>query len=119
MNPTVSGNELRLASNVPPAQKNAPIISDTVPGTLIARMSLRTSAASFKPGESFGLSHEFLAIMLGAQRPTVTLVAGSLQKSGLIRYKHGQVTVLDRKGLEAASCECYGTIRGHFQRLRL
>ena len=70
-------------------------------------------------GESFGLSHEFLAIMLGAQRPTVTLVAGSLQKSGLIRYKHGQVTVLDRKGLEAASCECYGTIRSHFQRLRL
>jgi Mn-dependent DtxR family transcriptional regulator len=65
------------------------------------------------------LSHEFLAIMLGAQRPTVTLVAGSLQKSGLIRYKHGQVTILDRKGLEAAACECYGTIRGHFQRLRL
>ena len=70
-------------------------------------------------GGSFGLSHEFLAVMLGAQRPTVTLVAGSLQKSGLIRYKHGQVTILDRDGLEAAACECYGTIRSHFQRLRL
>jgi CRP-like cAMP-binding protein len=70
-------------------------------------------------GEDFRLSHEFLAIMLGAQRPTVTVVAGTLQKAGLIRYKHGNVTVLDRKGLEAESCECYRAIRGHFTRLRL
>jgi CRP-like cAMP-binding protein len=69
--------------------------------------------------DSFVLSHEFLAMMIGAQRPTVTLVAGALQKAGLIRYKHGHVTVLDRKGLERESCECYRAIRAHFVRLRL
>jgi CRP-like cAMP-binding protein len=70
-------------------------------------------------GDEFGLSHEFLAVMLGARRPTVTLVAGSLQRLGLIRYKHGRVRVLDRGRLEDMSCECYVTIRRHFTRLHL
>lgn len=69
--------------------------------------------------DQFELSHEFLAIMLGVRRPTVTIVAGGLQREGLIRYRHGRITILDRKGLEKASCECYATIRGHFARLRL
>jgi CRP-like cAMP-binding protein len=68
--------------------------------------------------QDFYLSHEFLAVMLGVQRPTVSLVAGTLQHAGLIRYTHGHVTVTDRKGLEAAACECYPVIRGHFNRLR-
>jgi len=68
--------------------------------------------------QDFHLSHEFLAIMLGVQRPTVSVVAGTLQQAGLIRYVHGRVTVRDRKGLEAASCECYAIIRAHFDRLR-
>ena len=67
----------------------------------------------------FHLSHEFLAMMLGATRPSVTIVAGSLQKAGLITYTHGRIKVLDRKGLEKASCECYSTVRGHFDRLGL
>ena len=66
----------------------------------------------------FKLSHEFLGVMLGVRRPTVTLVAGTLQKAGLIRYSHGRVNVLDRKALEGASCECYAVIRGHFDGLR-
>src|SRR5713226_2710973 len=49
-------------------------------------------------GENFNLSHEFLAVMLGVQRPTVSLVAGTLQEAGLIGYTHGHVTVLDRQG---------------------
>ena len=68
--------------------------------------------------QDFHLSHEFLAVMLGAQRPTVTVVAGTLQQAGLISYKHGLVKVLDRAGLEAASCECYPIIRAHFDRLK-
>jgi CRP-like cAMP-binding protein len=68
--------------------------------------------------QDFHLSHEFLAVMLGVQRPTVSVVAAALQHAGLIRYTHGRVTVLDRKGLEAASCECYAIIRAHFNRLR-
>ena len=69
--------------------------------------------------DAFYLSHEFLAMMLGSTRPTVTLVAGTLQKAGLIKYTHGRITVLNRKKLEDASCECYATVRGHFDRLGL
>jgi CRP-like cAMP-binding protein len=57
----------------------------------------------------FPLTQEFVAMMLGATRPTVTVVAGTLQKAGLIRYHRGRVTILDRERLEAASCECYRT----------
>ena len=46
-------------------------------------------------------------MMLGAARPTVTVVAGTLQKAGLITYHRGRVTIVDREKLEAASCECY------------
>jgi CRP-like cAMP-binding protein len=69
--------------------------------------------------DEFDLSHEFLAMMLGATRPTVTVVAGSLQKAGFIRYKHGRITILDRKGLENSACECYSTVKGQFDRLGL
>jgi CRP-like cAMP-binding protein len=55
----------------------------------------------------FPLTQEFVAMMLGASRPTVTVVAGTLQKAGLITYHRGYVTVLDRERLEQASCECY------------
>jgi CRP-like cAMP-binding protein len=67
--------------------------------------------------QDFRLSHEFLAVMLGVQRPTVSLVAATLQQAGLIRYTHGHVTVVNRKGLESASCECYPIIRARFDRL--
>jgi len=67
--------------------------------------------------DDFELSHEFLAMMLGASRPTVTVVAGALQESGLIHYKHGRMTILDRPALEAASCECYQVVKEAFQRL--
>jgi Mn-dependent DtxR family transcriptional regulator len=68
--------------------------------------------------QDFHLSHEFLAVMLGVQRPTVSVVAATLQQAGLISYVHGRVTVRDRKGLEAAACECYPIVRAHFDRLR-
>jgi CRP-like cAMP-binding protein len=69
--------------------------------------------------DEFQLSHEFLAMMLGSTRPTVTVVAGTLQKAGLIKYTHGRITILDRPSLEAASCECYATVKKHFDRLGL
>jgi hypothetical protein len=67
----------------------------------------------------FLLKQEFLAIMLGVQRPTVTLVMGTLQGDGLITTKYGRIQVLKRKKLEHAACECYEVIRSHFQRLGL
>jgi CRP-like cAMP-binding protein len=63
------------------------------------------------------LTQEFLSQMLGVRRASVNAVAGLLQKSGLIRYSRGTITILDRKGLEAASCECYQVIRKEYERL--
>jgi CRP-like cAMP-binding protein len=57
--------------------------------------------------DQFPLTQEFVAMMLGVVRPTVTLVAGTLQKAGLIAYRRGTVTILERERLEAAACECY------------
>ena len=65
--------------------------------------------------DAFPLTQEFVAMMLGATRPTVTLVAGALQKAGLITYHRGHVTVLDRQQLEAASCECYRVVTNLLQ----
>jgi CRP-like cAMP-binding protein len=53
------------------------------------------------------MTHEFLAAMLGSRRAGVTEVAGKLQRGGIIRYRHGQLKVRDRKGLENTACECY------------
>ncbi len=58
--------------------------------------------------DEFRLTHESIAEMLGVRRASVTQAAGTLQKAGLIRYNHGKITILDRKGLEEAACECYG-----------
>jgi CRP-like cAMP-binding protein len=58
--------------------------------------------------DDFPLTQEFAAMMLGATRPTVSIVAATLQRAGLITYHRGRVKVLDRRKLEAASCECYG-----------
>lgn len=57
--------------------------------------------------DTMPMTHEFLATMLGVRRSGVTLVAGDLQRSGLISYHHGTLTVLNHEGLEALSCECY------------
>jgi CRP-like cAMP-binding protein len=70
-------------------------------------------------GDQFYLSHEFLAAMLGVRRSSVTVVAGALQKAGLIRYAKAQVTIVDRPRVEAASCECYALLREHFERAQL
>ena len=61
--------------------------------------------------DTISLTQEFLADMLGVQRTTVTAVAGALQAKGLIRYRRGVVDILDRPGLEAMACECYGAVR--------
>lgn len=57
------------------------------------------------------ITHDFLATMLGTDRPSVTLAAGALQKKRIIEYTHGAVKILNRKKLESSSCECYGIIQ--------
>jgi CRP-like cAMP-binding protein len=60
------------------------------------------------------LTHEFLGMMLGTRRSGVTIAAATLKKAGFIDYAQGRITILDRPGLEAASCECYSVARGQF-----
>jgi CRP-like cAMP-binding protein len=61
-------------------------------------------------------TQEFLAMMIGARRPAVGLVAGRLQAAGLIRYHRGEITILNRRGLEALACECYQVMRNALDR---
>ncbi len=65
-------------------------------------------------GNGFPMTQEFLSTMLGVRRPGVTLAMGALQRAGLVRAERGRVAVLDRPGLEAASCECHGIVRDRF-----
>jgi CRP-like cAMP-binding protein len=67
--------------------------------------------------DEFPLTQEFLAQMLGVRRPSVTVVAGILQQAGFIRFHRGRITITDRRGLEGASCDCYGVLREVFDRL--
>ena len=59
-------------------------------------------------------THEFLAHILGANRKSVTLAAQAMQTAGLISYRRGTIQVLDRPGLEKASCECYAIVKQRF-----
>jgi CRP-like cAMP-binding protein len=65
--------------------------------------------------DSFHVTHESMALMLGVRRVGVTVAAGSLQLAGLIRYHRGELTVLDRRGLEAHACSCYAADREVYQ----
>jgi len=65
-------------------------------------------------GAPLTYTHEFLANIMGANRKSVTLAAQSMQSKGLISYRRGTMQVLNRKGLEKASCECYGIVRDRF-----
>jgi CRP-like cAMP-binding protein len=68
-------------------------------------------------GNEMALTHEMIANSLGVRRECVTVAAGKLRAEGLIDYKRGHITVLDRDGLESHSCECYGVVKRTFDRL--
>ena len=63
------------------------------------------------------MTQELIANMLGVRREGVTHAAGRLQEQGLISYVRGRITILDRRGLEAAVCECYGVVKAEYDRL--
>ena len=66
--------------------------------------------------DSFVLTQDFLALMLGVTRPQVSAAAASLRRRGLIDYRRGRIEIRDRAALEAAACDCYGIIRAEFER---
>lgn len=81
----------------------------------VARWLLMTADRAHSP--TFRITHEFLAFMLGVRRVGITEAAGALQERGLIGYKRGLVTILDRKGLERAACACYRSDLSTYRRI--
>jgi CRP-like cAMP-binding protein len=69
------------------------------------------------PSNQLSMTQELIANMLGVRREGVTEAAGKLQSAGLIQYRRGRITVIDRPGLEARSCECYRVVKAEFDRL--
>ena len=69
------------------------------------------TSADYSESNHFELTHEFLSLMLGARRSTVTLAAGVLHSAGLIDYRRGKIDIVNRPGLEEAACECYLLLR--------
>ncbi len=69
------------------------------------------------PSNELIMTQELIANMLGVRREGVTEAAGNLDKAGLIRYRRGHITVLDRSGLEKRTCECYSVVKQEYDRL--
>jgi CRP-like cAMP-binding protein len=69
------------------------------------------------PANELAMTHERIAGMLGVRRVGVTEAAGKFQADGLIDYRRGRITVLDRRGLEQRACECYGIVKTEYDRL--
>jgi CRP-like cAMP-binding protein len=81
----------------------------------LARWLLAAHDRSGMP--ELSLTQDLIAVMLGVRRSTVSIAAGALQKAGFIRYQHGQITIVDRPGLESAACECYGVVVAEYRRM--
>ena len=84
-------------------------------GPRLARWLLMTQDRAH--AESFDMTQEFLAYMLGVRRVGITAAAGALQRAGLIEYRRGKLVVLDRRGLAAAACGCYAADRKSYSEL--
>ena len=66
-------------------------------------------------GDDLPLTQDFMAQMMGVRRPSVSLVAGTLQQAGLIKYRRGHITIVDIERVQDSACECYETVRAHYE----
>jgi CRP-like cAMP-binding protein len=97
------------------AQQSAACNASHAVEARLARWLLRSRDLS--GSDTLALTQEFLANMLGVRRSSVSPVAVTLQRAGLIRYSRGYIEILDLEGLRSASCECYGTVKAHYDRI--
>jgi CRP-like cAMP-binding protein len=81
----------------------------------LARLLLLTHDSA--RADTFPMTHEFAAYLLGSHRPAISTAAHSLQAAGLITYRQGKITILDRQGLQSVACECYAHVMGEYERL--
>jgi CRP-like cAMP-binding protein len=97
------------------AQQSAACNASHTVEARLARWLLR--CRDLTGGDTLELTQEFLGQMLGVRRTSVSLVANTLQKAGLITYSRGHIKVTNLKGLSDTSCECYATVKSHYDRL--
>ena len=74
-------------------------------------------ARDLSESDNLPFTQEYLAEMLGVRRTSVTAVAHTLQAAGLIKYARGKIQIVDAKELQESACECYGSVKAHYQRL--
>lgn len=84
-------------------------------GQRLARWLLAAHDRSGVP--ELSLTQDLIAVMLGVRRSTVSVAAGALQKAGIIHYQHGRITIVDRRRLEGAACECYSAVTDEYRRM--
>ena len=97
------------------AQQSATCNASHTVEARLSRWLLR--ARDLSGSDELELTQEFLGQMLGVQRSSVSPVAHTLQQAGLIRYKRGHIEITNLEGLQDAACECYETVKGHYDRL--
>jgi CRP-like cAMP-binding protein len=97
------------------AQQSAACIASHQVEARLSRWLLR--ARDLSGSDTLQFTQEFLAEMLGVRRSSVSVVAHTLQKAGLIKYARGRIQIVDLDGLTETACECYGTIKGHYRDL--
>jgi CRP-like cAMP-binding protein len=97
------------------AQQSAACFATHQVEARLCRWLLR--ARDLSGSDNLPFTQEYLAEMLGVRRTSVTAVAHTLQEAGLIKYARGKIQIVDAKGLQESACECYGSVKAHYQKL--